>query len=86
MNHLSSFREVLDEAVEAPHEIVGDPVEAAALPVYQHGGEHVALPVNLLQHEVVDLGVAVHQSLQPGQRFLLLQVFVHAEKEFVELG
>ena len=90
MNHFSSLRKVLDEAIETPHQIVGHPVnylfyylfiyllllfvpvEAAALPVNQHGGKHVSLSVNLLQHEVVNLGVAVDQSLELGQGFLLL--------------
>ena len=72
MNHFSSLRKVLDEAIQTPHEIVGHPVKAASLPVYQHGGEHVSLAIDLLQHEVVYLGVAVNQGLKFRQGFLLL--------------
>ena len=72
MDHFSRLRKVLDEAIETPHEIIGHSVKAASLPVNQHGGEHIILSINLLQHEIVNLSVAVNQGLQFGQGFLLL--------------
>ena len=64
MNHFSSFGKVLDEAIKTPHEIVGHSVKAAALPVNQHRREHIILSINLLEHEVVNLGVTMNQGLQ----------------------
>ena len=34
MDHFSCFREILDEPIETPHEIIGHSVKAATLDIY----------------------------------------------------
>ena len=86
MDHVTSLGEILHEAVQAPHEVVGDQVESTALPVYQHGCVGLLqLLLHFLKQKVVDLGVTVNQS---GKILNVtpFQIQENSEQEFAELG
>ena len=84
MDHVSSLRKVLYEGIQEPHQVIRHQVKPTALPVDQHGGEGVLLPLALLEHEVVQLGISMHQSIQTFQRVIVFQINENFEEEFVE--
>ena len=80
MDHFAGLGQVLDEPVQAPHQVIGDEVKTTALGLKLHEGEEKRdwyLPIDdhcsvlvlsalphFLEKEVVNLRVPVHQRHQ----------------------